>query len=40
MALAHLIALLRRLFKNYFDAMVEASELRRRMTRQHPHMDE
>jgi len=40
MALAHLVALLRRFFKNTFDAMEEAAELRRRMARRHPHMEE
>ena len=40
MALAHFVALLRKLFKKSFDAMVEAGELRRRMARRHPHMEE
>ena len=40
MALAHVVALLRRLFKNSFDTLVEAAELRRRMARRYPHMEE
>jgi hypothetical protein len=40
MALAHFVALLRKLFRNYFDALAEAGELRRDMARRHPRMEE
>ena len=40
MFLTHLVALLRRLFRKSFDAMVEASELRGQMARRYPHMEE
>ncbi len=40
MALTHLIALLRKFFRIAFDTMTEAAELRRRMARQHPRMEE
>lgn len=40
MFLAHLVALLRRMFKNAFDAMAEAAELRRKLARRYPHMEE
>ncbi len=40
MVLVHVAALLRRLFKQAFDAMIEASELRRRMARRYPRMEE
>jgi len=32
--------LLRRLFRRSFDALAEAAELRRRMARRYPHMEE
>lgn len=40
MFLAHVVALLRRIFKNSFEAMAEAAELRRKMARRYPHMEE
>ncbi len=40
MALTHLIALLRKLFKATFDTMAEAAELRREMSRLHPRMED
>ncbi len=40
MALAHILRLLKKLFRDAFDAMVEPAELRRRMARRFPHMEE
>jgi hypothetical protein len=40
MALAHILALLRRLIKNWLDAMAEARNLRRRMAGHYPHMEQ
>jgi hypothetical protein len=40
MALAHVVALLRKLLRNWFRAMAEARELRRRMARRHPHIEQ
>jgi hypothetical protein len=40
MALAHILRLLKKLFRTASDAMIEAAELRRRMARRHPHMEE
>jgi hypothetical protein len=40
MVLVQVVALLRRLFKHAFGAMIEAGELRRRMARRYPRMEE
>ena len=39
MALAHILRLLKKLFRDAYDAMVEAAELRRRMASRYPHME-
>ena len=39
MALAHILRLLKKLFRDAFDAMVEAAELCR-MAGRYPHMEE
>jgi hypothetical protein len=40
MALAHILRLLKKFFRNVADGIDEASEMRRKMARRHPHMEE
>ena len=40
MALAHILRLLKKLFRTAVEAAAEAAELRRRMARRYPHMEE
>lgn len=40
MVLTHVVALLRRFFRNSFDAMAEAAQLRRDLARRYPSMDQ
>ena len=40
MALAHILRLLKKLFLDATDIMTEAGELRRRMARRYPHIEE
>jgi hypothetical protein len=40
MALAHILRLLKRFFRNVADGVHEARELRRTLSRRHPHMEE
>ena len=40
MALAHILRFLKKLFRNAAEAATEAAELRRRMARRFPHMEE
>ena len=40
MALAHIVRLLKKFFRDVADGIDEASELHRQLNRRHPHMDE
>ena len=40
MALAHIFALLRKLLRNWLQALAEARELRRRMAWRHPYIEQ
>ncbi len=40
MALAHILRLLKKLFRNALDIATETAEMRRRLARRFPHMEE